>query len=220
MHLEILDKNRIEILSMICKQINLQNFYLAGGTALSLQQKLRISYDFDFFSKKTFNENSLLKELRLLFGDRIENEMIERGTIDVIISGVKVSFLHYPYEMCKAFIKDKEMKNLKMASVEDIAAMKLSAIGSRGAKKDFFDLYEILNRLDKFGAYELIQCAKKKFGEQADLSYMIMGMDYFEDAESEILPKAFVKYDWDKIKKFFICEKQEMIKVVETLIDG
>ncbi len=216
MHLEILDDKRIDILSNICGHMDLENFYLAGGTALSLQHKLRFSYDFDFFSSTCFNADSMLTELRTLFGKKIDAERTGPGTCEVIINGVQVSFSHYPYDMCKDFVLDREMENLKMASPEDIAAMKMSAIGSRGAKKDFFDLYGIMNILDGFGACGLLRCAGKKFGRNADLSYMIMGMDYFDDAESEVLPKTFVKYDWNEIKEFFISIKQDLIKIVEA----
>lgn len=51
MYFEILDNDRLTLLQTLCDKIDLSAFYLVGGTALSLQMKLRKSYDFNFFRK-------------------------------------------------------------------------------------------------------------------------------------------------------------------------
>lgn len=56
---------------------------------------------------------------------------------------IKVDFVNYPY----AWIDDPIKTNdLILASEKDIGAMKLSAIAGRGSKKDFYDLYILLNK--------------------------------------------------------------------------
>lgn len=95
-----------------------------------------------------------------------------------------------------------------MASVEDIATMKALAIGSRGAKKDFFDLYEIFHSID-YNVADLVSDLHEKYGEQRDFSYIGMGLNYFEEAEQERLPETFVKYNWSEIKKSFSKIQQE-----------
>lgn len=64
----------------------------------------------------------------------------------MLLNGVQVSFFYYPNKVIKDFVKTEEMPKLKIASVLDIAVMKMVAIGGRGAKKDFFDLYNIIER--------------------------------------------------------------------------
>lgn len=106
------------------------------------------------------------------------------------------------------------MPKLKMASILDIALMKLVAIGGRGAKKDFFDLYNIINKCD-FEVEQLAKGLREKYGENINYLNMIMGLSYFEDAEQEILPKTFVNYNWEEIKKFFISFQLDFQKEME-----
>ncbi len=45
-----------------------------------------------------------------------------------------------------------------------------------------------------------------------------MGLSYFEDAEQEILPKTFVEYDWEEIKKFFINYQKDFKDYIEKIV--
>lgn len=62
----------------------------------------------------------------------------QKGTCDIILNGVQVSFFYYPNKIVKDFIITEEIPKLKMASILDIAIMKVVAIGGRGSKKNFF----------------------------------------------------------------------------------
>ena len=209
MYFDILDPKRLDILKTICETDIAKNFYLAGGTALSLQIKLRKSFDFDFFSEGHFNENVLYGSIKSLFPNKVEVITLNKGTCNLFVDGIQISFLEYPYSMINPLISGSEIKNLSLASTDDIAAMKMAAIGDRGAKKDFFDLYQIFNYTE-ITSDKLIYSLQKKFGENFNFSYMLMGLDYFEDAEDEVLPELFVKFDWNKAKKFFVQKKKEL----------
>ena len=117
---------------------------MIGGTSLSLQLGLRESYDFDFCVPEEFNNELLLEELQKLGQTSVRQN--QKGTLDVILNGVQVNFFYYPNFVIKEFVNPKEMPKLKLASILDIAVMKVVAIGGRGTKKDFFDLYNILNK--------------------------------------------------------------------------
>ena len=41
----------------------------------------------------------------------------------------------------------------------------------------------------------------KKYGDNLNYANTIMGLSYFEDAEQELLPKTFLEYNWEEIKK-------------------
>lgn len=210
MHFEILDSQRLDLLRLVCKEIDLSHFYLAGGTSLSLQMKLRKSFDFDFFTQDSFNENALYHSIDELFPNEIQVINLNKGTCNLIIRGIQISFFEYPYVLIKQTIPAVPITELKLASVEDIAAMKMSAIGGRGAKKDFFDLFFILKNT-QITSEKLVQYIRMKYGENYNFSYMLMGLDYFEDAENEILPEQYVDFDWNQAKKFFVKIKKEMI---------
>lgn len=209
MHWDILDKKRVSLLKKIAQGVDVGEYYMAGGTALSLQLGLRKSVDFDFFVPHKFNPHSLYAQLKDICPDDIIAVNVDnRGTCDVIMEGVQVSFFEYPYDTLYEYVRDQSMPELAMASIKDIAAMKALAIGSRGAIKVFFDLYQIYQRTD-YGTYMLVHDLYLKYGEHTNLSYVGMGLNYFEEAEQEILPETYVKYDWKEIKGFFDIVQRE-----------
>ena len=147
---------------------------------------------------------------------KIEVKQNQKGTCDIILNGVQVSFFFYPNTVIKDFIKVEEMPKLKMASVLDIAVMKVVAIGGRGAKKNFFDLYNIINK-SNITIEELAEGLIQKCGNNVNYANIIMGLSYFEDANQELLPKTFVEYNWEEIKKFFINFQADFQRKLESL---
>ena len=213
MYWNIFDKGRYELLKKISEVVSIDNCYMVGGTALSLQLGLRESYDFDFCVKNEFNNEILLEELKSI--GNVEVIQNQKGTCDVLLNGVQVSFFYYPNKVLADFTKAEEIPQLNIASVFDIAVMKLIAIGGRGAKKDFFDLYNIIEKCN-ISSYELVNGLKQKCGENINYVNIIMGLSYFEDAEDEILPNTFVNYNWENIKKFFIGLQKQIQKGLEN----
>lgn len=216
MHWNILDKGRYELLKKISETISIENYYMIGGTALSLQLGLRDSFDFDFCVTTEFNNEILLEELRKL--GKLEVLQNQKGTCDVLLNNVQISFFYYPNPIIENFIETKDIPNLKLASILDIAVMKVTAIGGRGAKKDFFDLYNIITRCN-ITEDELAEGLIKKCGNNINYVNTIMGLSYFEDAESEILPKTYIEYDWNKIQDFFLKFQTKFQKSIEKLVN-
>lgn len=200
LHTEILDGNRQELLRKIVGNIHF-DYYMAGGTALSLQKGYRQSVDFDFFTPAPFNSEQLNDHLKHL-GCGHSVISLADGTCDVLLDGVQVSFFRYPYRMLKETNTSLKYPGLRLASVSDIAAMKLVAIGQRGAKKDFYDLYQIMHD-EKWAVHDLVTIVTEKYGTDRDLSYIGMGMSYFGDAETQLLPTVYRQADWSEIKRFF-----------------
>ena len=215
MYWKILDENRYKLLKKITETISLKNYYMIGGTALSLQLGLRESFDFDFCVSTTFNNEVIIEELSKI-GD-IEVQQNQKGTCDFILDGVQISFFYYPNALVDNLIEVEEMPNLKIAGVLDIAIMKVIAIGGRGSKKDFFDLYNIIQKCD-ISLPKLVDGLVKKGGNNVNYVNIIMGLSYFEDAEDELLPKTYVDYDWNKIKEFYIKLQPKFQKELEILL--
>ena len=214
MYWNIFDESRYELLKKISEVVSIDDYYMIGGTALSLQLGLRESYDFDFCVKSGFNNEILLNELKSI--GKVEIIQNQKGICDVLLNGVQVSFFYYPNKVIKDFEKTEEIPNLKFASILDIEIMKIVAIGGSGAKKDFFDLYNIIEKCD-ITVDELVDGLMQKCGDNINYVNIIMGLSYFEDAEDEILPKTFVKYDWENIKKFFIKFQNEFQNKLEKM---
>lgn len=215
MYWNIIDKDRYKLLKDLTETVTIPEYYMIGGTALSLQMGLRESFDFDFCVPTQFNNELLLEELGKI--GEIKVKQNQSGTCDVILNGVQVSFFYYPNKIINELVKPQEMPKLRMASILDIAIMKIVAIGGRGAKKDFFDLYNIINKC-RISIKELAEGLIEKCGSKTNYVNIIMGLSYFEDAEQEILPKTFVEYNWEEIKEFFINYQKEFIKYIEKII--
>ena len=212
MYWNIIDKDRYKLLKDMTEIISIPDYYMIGGTALSIQLGLRESYDFDFCVPEIFHNEVLLQELQTM--GKIEVKQNQKGTCDVIVNGVQISFFYYPN--IKELVKVEEMPKLRMASILDIAIMKVVAIGGRGAKKDFFDLYNIIRKGD-ICIDELAKGLIQKCGTNVNYANIVMGLSYFQDAEQEILPKTFVEYNWEEIKKFFFNFQVDFQKRLEIL---
>lgn len=183
-----------QVLDKIKNLSFMNDFYLAGGTALALQLGHRKSIDLDFFSGNFPKRDIILQKIRD-FNPNITHE--SPGTIDCLIDDVKVSFLEYNYPLLEDL---KEFENVKIASVLDIACMKLSATSSRGSKKDFIDLYVILQN---FSLEELFSKFEKKFfGVSYQKLILLKSLTYFSDAENEPDPDYTQMLSWDDIKSY------------------
>lgn len=198
MFYNILDEKRKNILSLF--ELFKGDFYLAGGTALALQLGHRDSVDFDFFSEKDFDTRDLFEKLKEIFKDhKIRKVQDEKNTLTVIIDeDIKLSFFTYKYPLLNSLIFEKY---IKLASVEDIACMKLSAIVSRSTEKDYVDLYFILqdNKLAK-----LLELSQKKF-PSLDANLIIKSLTYFNDLiEEAIIFKNDKNVSLDKVKIFLM----------------
>ena len=122
------------------------SYYLAGGTALSLQIGHRESIDLDYFTNQDINAETFFEELiEKLSEFKIVKTYEEKNTLWLNIDKVKVSFITRKTNLSK----NKVLEDVfVMASIEDILIMKLSAICSRLEYKDYYDLACISKIID------------------------------------------------------------------------
>lgn len=170
----------------------LKSFVMVGGTALALQLGHRKSIDLDFFTVTDFQSDDLLSNLLTDFNIQILNQT-EKALISNI-NGVKVDFIRFRYPFQHPFIEEN---GIKMASIEDIAAMKLDAFSGRRNKKDFFDLYFLL---EKFNLEQLFEFYVQKYPHQTTF-HVLRSLTYFEDAEIQPDPIVFNhNVTWKRVK--------------------
>ena len=91
MYWKVIDENRKQILKKILDIIELKNFYMAGGTALAMQNGTRESFDFDFFVQEQFDTNLLLEDLKKIGETKVT--FISNTTLHCILENVKLTFL-------------------------------------------------------------------------------------------------------------------------------
>jgi hypothetical protein len=94
---------------------------------------------------------------------------------------------------------------LKIASIEDIGCMKLSAITSRSVEKDYVDLYFILHKIP---LNDLLSKVEKKM-PNLDRNLILKSLAYFDDIEpEEIIYKNNQDIGFAKIKEYL---KQQVV---------
>lgn len=194
-------------LAILGKSGLLNQSYLAGGSALALHLGHRKSYDFDFYTRtKEFRAENFAAGLKKL--GRFRTTLIEPPhTLLGEFRGVKFSIFYYDYPLIKP---SSSFKNVAVASIADIAAMKLSAITGRATKRDYVDLY-ILGR--RFSLEKMFGWYQKKFGVLGNNLYtLIKALGYFEDAESDTMPKMIHHASWDQAKKFLAAESLRLAR--------
>jgi predicted nucleotidyltransferase component of viral defense system len=174
-----------------------QDFYLAGGTALAIYLGHRRSRDFDWFTtgpiSDAMNLAGLIREEGIPFSVR----QVARGTLNGSVSKVPVSFFEYGYPLLRKVIYWPEF-GCRLASLSDIACMKLSAIAQRGHKKDFVDLYALGTK--SFSLKQMLSFYQKKFSLR-DIGHVLFALSYFDDAEKERMPMMLWKFQWNTMKK-------------------
>jgi hypothetical protein len=200
MYIESIDKKTNRILEKIKASGVARDFYLAGGTALTLQLGHRLSIDLDWFSAKPFSALKLKSALARIGKLKIVGE--EKGTLHAILDGVKVSFFHYNYKPIFPLVamdRDNDKKGVMLADKKDIAAMKIDAISSRGSKKDFIDLYFLLQ---EYSLGDIIGFFEKKYrGIAYNKMHVLKSLTYFDDAEREPMPIMLKRISWAGVKK-------------------
>lgn len=172
----------------------LQNFALVGGTNLSLRLGHRISEDLDIFANEPYDSEDVIKPLRDLFSGEITIAERRIHTILAYIRTVKVDLvLHrYPY-----LHPVETIDGIRFVSIPDVAAMKLNAITRRGAKKDFFDIAELL---DRYTLAEMLQFFADKYAA-TDIGFVVRSLTYFEEAENSKYPVMLKDANWKQVKK-------------------
>jgi len=175
----------------------LNNFYLSGGTALSLQLGHRESEDLDFFSTTPFDPRSLQVELEKL--GKLNDLELSQNTLNGYLDEVKLQFLGYPYPLLLPLV---DYGNTKISSVLDIACTKLQTIGMRGSKKDFVDMYVLLQ---KYSLRELLEKIREKYKNvEFNTPHILKSLVYFVDAEDQVMPRLHTEIEWERVKILMI----------------
>ena len=84
-----------------------------------------------------------------------------------------------------------------MANLDDIACMRLSAIASRGSRKDFVDIYYLIKNFRSLEEYLKLYMDKFK---NRDIGHVVRSLVYFDDAEIEPDIRMIKPLSWKKLK--------------------
>jgi hypothetical protein len=182
----------------------LKDFRLVGGTALSLQLGHRMSIDIDLFTDAaygTINFNSiedfLKNEFRYAQGDFDTPAGIGKSysTGDDVDSLLKLDIY---YSMDPFFQPFMQADNIRLATVEEVIAMKVDVIQRGGRKKDFWDIHELMN---KYAIDEMIDLHKQRFEWTHNRELIIKNFTDFQLADDDFDPLCLKNKEWIYIKE-------------------
>lgn len=187
-----IEPHTLELLKHLMQVPEFSELRLVGGTALALQYGHRTSVDLDLFGYVALEDDEFLALLQTVSTDiRVLNE--RRNIHQYVINGIKVDFVNYAYP----WIDNVRVENgIRLATPPDIAAMKVNAIEGRGSRKDFVDMYVLLQH---YSLAQILDFYKHKYPEHSEFR-ALRSLAYFEDAEARFMPNMFIPTDWEAMK--------------------
>jgi len=181
----------------------LKDFRLVGGTALSLYLGHRISVDIDLFtdvSYGTVDFNAIEAFLKRNF-PHVRGEFGGNpgmGKSYLIGTGPdSVVKLDLYYSMDPFFQEPIEEDGVRMATKEEIIAMKIDVVQRIARKKDFWDLHELLG---KYSINDMITLHQKRFEWTHDEVLIQKNFINFTVADDDLDPICLKNKEWAFIK--------------------
>jgi len=205
LHLNTVSNNLLQTLNKLMQMEQFNPFRLVGGTALSLQLGHRISVDIDLFTDKLYGrvdfvaiDNLLEKTFPFTKMSYAGNDSFGKSYYigDSRETSVKLD-LCYTDEFIRPIV---EKDFLRMASIEEIAAMKLEVIGNDGRKKDFWDIHELL---DYLSLEQMLALHAERYPYSHSKETLINKLVDFQVADDDVDPICLKGKYWELIKVDF-----------------
>jgi len=185
----------------------LADFRLVGGTALSLQLGHRMSDDIDLFTDANYGsidfgliKEYLIKNFPYVSGDMGGNPGMGKsylvGADDEDYVKVDIYYSMDPFFQPLVF-----EDNVRMATIEEITAMKVDIIQRKGRKKDFWDLHELM---EFYSIDQMISLHATRFEYTHDKPLIITNFTDFSYADTFTDPTCLRGKRWGFIKQDFV----------------
>lgn len=192
---ETVTPSTLELLRKLMDDPELKDFVLVGGTSLALQIGHRVSVDLDLFSIHSFVETDLNQYLIDRY--HFETDFLARSTVKGEIEGVQIDCLSHAYPL----VGETNMyENIRLASIQDIAAMKLNAISGNGTRiKDFIDIAYLAEYMS---LNEMLASYQSKY-KTMNVLIPVKALTYFDEInfDEPIKMLSSKKFNWKKIEK-------------------
>lgn len=210
LHKETIDASTLELLKRLMTDKRLEDFVLVGGTALSLQIGHRISVDLDLFVNHDFEAEEMREYLERTY--HLETDYMALATVKGEINGIQLDCIAHSYPWIRPFVEEE---GVRLASMEDICAMKLNAVAGNGTRiKDFVDVAFLSSM---FSLRQMLSFYEEKY--HANPLMPIKGIVFF-DGINKAAPVKMTNgkpLDWKKIEKRLLAMEKSPNKVFESL---
>lgn len=181
-------------------------FRLVGGTALSLQLGHRQSIDIDLFSDCEYGciDFAAIEDFlssAFAYTDRFSDLSPAMGK-SYIIGADRDQVVKLDVFYTDDFIESPVVADgIRLASVAEIAAMKMDVVQRGGRKKDFWDIHELLER---YSIAEMIDLHRKRYEYSHDKELIIRNLTDFSLADDDFDPICLRGKYWEFIKEDII----------------
>ncbi|MBP6754686.1 MAG: nucleotidyl transferase AbiEii/AbiGii toxin family protein [Bacteroidia bacterium] len=184
---------------MGAKEFN--QFRLVGGTALSLYYGHRMSVDIDLFTEAEYGtidfqdiEDYLVKQFTYVDFNNLPVGMGKSYFIGNDSQNAIKLDLYYT----EPFIDDViEVDAIRMATIEEIIAMKIDVIQRTGRKKDYWDLHELK---DQYNIKDMLGFHLKRYPHTHNAKQILNNFVDFEEANDDFDPVCLRDKYWEFIK--------------------
>ena len=212
LHYETVTPLLKEVLNSIMANPIFEPFYLVGGTSLSLRLGHSISVDIDLFTNAPYG--SLDFSVYEKFFEKNYKYFYKTDTTDIVGFGrsyyvgeseeenIKVDLYYHEEIINPCDIID----SIRIASLDDVVAMKVDVVSRIGRKKDFWDLHELLNT---YTISEMLDLHLQRNEYTHDREQIIANFTDFSFADKDINPICLMGKEWELIKLDFV---EEVIK--------
>jgi hypothetical protein len=178
------------------------DFRLVGGTSLSLQLGHRQSIDIDLFTDSMYESvdfKAIDDYLRKHYAyvDTFETDIVGMGKSYYIGNSsnecIKLD-LFYTDTFIRPFLLTD---GLRLATLEEIAAMKIDVVSRGGRKKDFWDIHELM---DILSIEDMLHLHQERYPYSHDKQEIITNFSSFENADIDFDPICLRRKYWEIIK--------------------
>lgn len=207
LHYETITPLLKNILNDIMENPVFDPFYLVGGTSLSLRLGHRKSVDIDLFTNAPYDSLDF-SVFEKFFQDNYKYYYCSDRT-GIVGFGRSYYVGESEDENIKVdlFYHDEivdpcdRMDNIRIASLEDVIAMKVDVVSRSGRKKDFWDLHELLNT---YSVSEMIEFHKYRYEYTHDRNQIVANFTNFSCADEDLDPVCLKGKEWELIKLDFV----------------
>lgn len=180
-----------------------KDFRLVGGTSLSLQLGHRMSIDIDLFSDAIygsidFNELDIFLKSAFTYVDS-SNALEPAMGKSYLIGTDKENNVKLDIYYTDTFIRPLlTIDEIRLATTEEIIAMKIDVVQRGGRKKDFWDLHECL---PKYGIGKMLELHKERYPYGHDKDLILRNFTDFTSADDDFDPICLQGKYWEFIKE-------------------
>lgn len=193
---------QLSVLKTLMAEREFDIFRLVGGTALSLLRGHRESADIDLFSDAPYDSIDFRAVDALLhktytYVDSYESKVVGIGK-SYFVGNTESDCIKLDLFYTDGFIRETVIiDDIRMATVEEIIAMKIDVISRGGRKKDFWDIHELK---DDYSLEHMLALHKQRYPYIHNPMQIRRSLADFKNADEDFDPICLKGKHWEIIK--------------------